>query len=127
MEDGGDQVEAKYRELFSGSLNGIPDSPQFIFNATNLQTGRSFRFSKLYMGDYRIGLISNPTVPLAKVVAALSTFPPFLSPVILDNPGQFEAVEGADLNGESCIHQRLYLSDGGVSRQPWPRNRLESL
>lgn len=110
----GDEVEAKYQELFSGSLNGIPDFPRFIFNATNLQTGRSFRFSKLYMGDYRIGLISNPTVPLAKVVAASSAFPPFLSPVILDNPGQFEAVEGADLNGNSAYTQRLYLSDGGV-------------
>jgi NTE family protein len=110
-----DAVEAKYRdELFNISLDRIPDSPCFVFNATNLQTGRSFRFSKNYIGDYRIGLIRSPTTPLAKVVAASSAFPPFLSPVILDHPGQFEAVPGADLNGKAEYTERLYLSDGGV-------------
>jgi len=108
-------IESKYHErLFDINLSQTPNSPAFIFNATNLQTGRSFRFSKAYMGDYRIGLIRNPTLPLAKVVAASSAFPPFLSPVILDNPGQFEAVKGADLNDDPAYTRRLYLSDGGV-------------
>jgi hypothetical protein len=66
------------------------------------------------MGDYRIGLIRHPTLSLAKVVTASSAFPPFLSPVVIDNPGQFEAVEGADLNGKPEYTQHLYLSDGGV-------------
>jgi NTE family protein len=110
-----DSVESKYREmLFQSSLDRLVDSPRFVFNATNLQTGRSFRFSKPYMGDYRIGLIRNPRLSLAKVVAASSAFPPFLSPVVIDNPGQFEAVEGADLNGRPEYTERLYLCDGGV-------------
>jgi NTE family protein len=66
------------------------------------------------MGDYRIGLIRAPTVALAKVVAASSAFPPFLSPVVIDHPGRFEPVEGADLNGNPDYTTRLYLSDGGV-------------
>jgi NTE family protein len=110
-----DAVESKYREmLFQTSLDRLVNSPWFVFNATNLQTGRSFRFSKAYMGDYRLGLIRNPTLSLAKVVAASSAFPPFLSPVVIDHPGQFEAVEGADLNGRPEYTERLYLSDGGV-------------
>jgi NTE family protein len=110
-----DVVEAKYRAtLLQTSLDRLVDAPAFVFNATNLQTGRSFRFSKPYMGDYRIGLIRNPTVALAKVVAASSAFPPFLSPVVMENPGRFEPVEGADLNGNPDYTNRLYLSDGGV-------------
>ena len=69
---------------------------------------------KPYMGDYRIGLVNSPRVPLARVIAASSAFPPFLSPVVLDNPGHFEPVEGADLNGKPEYTQRLYLADGGV-------------
>jgi NTE family protein len=110
-----DAIEDKYRQyLFQDALNQLVDTPTFVFNATNLQTGRSFRFSKPYMGDYRIGLIRNPTLPLARVVTASSAFPPFLSPVILDHPGHFEAVEGADLNGRAEFTDRIYLSDGGV-------------
>ena len=100
--------------LFQIGLSQLPETPQFVFNATNLQTGRSFRFSKPYMGDYLIGLIRNPTVSLAKAVAASSAFPPFLSPVILENPGNFEAVPGAIFNGNPLYTSRLFLSDGGV-------------
>jgi NTE family protein len=108
-------IEATYGSyLVQGTLRDLPDTPRFIFGATNLQTGRSFRFSKPYMGDYRIGLVNNPRLPLARVIAASSAFPPFLSPVVLDNPGHFERVEGADLNGKPEYTQRLYLADGGV-------------
>jgi NTE family protein len=110
-----EMIEGKYREaLFQTTLDRLPDMPGFVFNATNLQTGRSFRFSKAYMGDYLLGLIRNPTLPLAKVVTASSAFPPFLSPVVIDNPGNFEAVDGAKFNGNPAYTQRLYLSDGGV-------------
>jgi NTE family protein len=51
---------------------------------------------------------------LAKAVAASSAFPPFLSPVILDSPGAFEAMPGATYNGDPAYTTRLYLSDGGV-------------
>jgi len=110
-----DAVEDKYRKhLFQAGLDQLVDAPTFVFSATNLQTGRNFRFSKPYMGDYRIGLIRKPTMSLARVVTASSAFPPFLSPVILDRPGHFEAVEGADLNGRPEYTDRVYLSDGGV-------------
>lgn len=111
----GEAIESKYQaELFQIGLNQLPDAPWFVFNATNLQTGRSFRFSKAYMGDYLVGLIRNPTTPLAKAVAASSAFPPFLSPVLLDPPSAFEAVPGALFNGNPNYTTRLYLSDGGV-------------
>jgi NTE family protein len=109
-----DAVEAKYAPLMPLSLDQLPDSPTFVFNASNLQTGRDFRFSKPYMGDYRIGLIQKPTIAVAKAATASSAFPPFLSPVILDHPGVFEPVAGADLNGNPEYTDKIYLADGGV-------------
>jgi NTE family protein len=58
--------------------------------------------------------VHNPVLPLATAVAASSAFPPVLSPIVIDNPGQFEAVEGADLYGQPEYTGRLYLNDGGV-------------
>ena len=75
----------------------------------------SFRFSKPYAGDYRIGLIRNPTFPVALAVTASSAFPPFLSPVAVEmDPGAFERVEGADLFDQVAYRERLLLTDGGA-------------
>jgi NTE family protein len=110
-----DEVEQAYaKHLFDIRLDQLPDSPTFVVNATNMQTGRSFRFTKNYMGDYRIGLVRKPRLPLAKAVAASSAFPPVLSPVILKDPGSFEAVKGADLAGNPAYTRKLYLCDGGA-------------
>jgi NTE family protein len=112
----GDAVEARYsKDFFQTALNGIPDAPTFVFTATNLQTGRSFRFSKRYMEDEFLGVIRNPAVPLAKVVAASCALPRFLAPVVIDNPGTFESADGTRSNGNSAVTRRLYLSDGGLS------------
>ncbi|MEO8667754.1 MAG: patatin-like phospholipase family protein [Bauldia sp.] len=111
----GEVVEGMYAELLgAATLADLPEAPRFVFNSTNLQTGRTFRFSRPYMGDYRLGLIRNPTVKLAKAVAASSAFPPVLSPVVLDKPGKFEAVEGSDLNGKPEFTERICVADGGV-------------
>jgi NTE family protein len=109
-------VQDRYDEhLFDGvSLRSIPDRPRFVFNATNLQTGRSFRFSKPYMGDYRLGLIRNPDVKLSLAVTASSAFPPVLSPVTLKNLPAFERVEGADLHGDRRYTETIHLTDGGA-------------
>jgi NTE family protein len=115
FETAADVVERQYRKhLFDTSLDKLPDTPVFTINSTNMATGRSFRFSKKYLADYRLGMIRNPTLPLARAVAASSAFPPFFSPVIIDKPGKFEPVKGADLNGNPAYTKKLYLADGGV-------------
>jgi NTE family protein len=112
-----DVVQAAYREHLLGdsTLQALPDHPQFVINATNFGTGVDFRFSKPYAGDYRIGLIPNPTFPLALAVAASSAFPPFLSPVVIDaDPATFQYKDGADLYEQIAYRTRLFLTDGGV-------------
>lgn len=108
-------VRAYDRHLFDGAcLQDIPDTPRFTFMATNLQTGSGWRFAKSYAADYRVGLIDRPTIPLARVVAASSAFPPILSPVRIDLSGEtVKSTAGADLHREPFITTAV-LADGGV-------------
>src|SRR6185503_8466628 len=92
-------AKAYRRHLFGeATLQDLPDHPRFVINATSVQSGVLFRFSKPFMADWRVGLVKNPTVPLAVAVGASSAFPPVLSPVRLDlTPFTFEPGSGADL------------------------------
>ena len=50
-------------------MNG---TPFFVINATNVKSAALWRFSRRYMGDYRVGLVSSPTTRLDAAVAALN-------------------------------------------------------
>ncbi len=111
-----EKVAEAYREhLFEGAtLQQLPDRPRFVINATNVQTGSLWRFSKPYMADYRVGEYRAPQVELAVAVGASSAFPPVLSPVRLTVDGNGYAAEG---RGELCrapFTTSPVLTDGGV-------------
>lgn len=111
----GQRVSRAYRKHLFGdkTVQDLPDRPRFVINATNLQTGALWRFSKPYMGDWRVGRVHNPCVPLADAVAASSAFPPVLSPMVLDlDPDAFDRA-GSDLK-KPGFRRRVVLSDGGV-------------
>lgn len=114
--DTGEALVDAYRQHLYGnaSLRDLPDEPRFVFNATNLQTGRLVRISKPYIADWTLGLLRDPDLPLATAVAASSAFPPFLSPVVFDSPGVFEAAQGSVHHGDPAFTARLQLTDGGV-------------
>lgn len=112
----GEVLARKYRdELFGDAdLQDLPDEPRFVINATNLQSGVLFRFSKPFAWDYRVGKIASPRLPLAAVVAASSAFPPILSPVILRfADSDFEPGSGDDLQ-RAPYTTDVILTDGGV-------------
>ncbi|MBN2702480.1 MAG: patatin-like phospholipase family protein, partial [Methylothermaceae bacterium] len=112
----GERVAKAYRKNLYGeaTLQDLPAAPRFVINATNLQSGALWRFSKPYMADWRVGMIRHPTLLLADAVAASSAFPPVLSPYRLKlDPQSFEAGSGADLQREPYT-RRAILSDGGV-------------
>jgi NTE family protein len=108
-------VRAYDRHLFCGAcLQDIADKPRFTFMATNLQTGSGWRFAKRYAADHRVGLIENPAIPLARVVAASSGFPPVLSPVRIDLTAlNVKPASGADLHCKPFTDEAV-LTDGGV-------------
>ena len=111
-----DRVAGAYRKhvFWHTGLQDLPDRPRFVINATNVQTGSLWRFSKPYMADYLVGLVRNPKVELAVAVAASSAFPPILSPVQLSiDPANFDPAERGPLH-EPPYTSDVVLADGGV-------------
>lgn len=103
------------QHLFTGAtLQDLPESPRFVINATNLQTGKLWRFSRPFMGDWTIGQILTPKVALAKAAAASAAFPPVLSPAILKVKPQDFAPGAQGVNRLPQFMSRIVLSDGGV-------------
>lgn len=104
------------RHLFGTTqLEDLPGRPAFIFQATNLATGRAFRFSRNYVADYLIGSAPSKGFGLATAVAASSAFPPVLSPLILKmNPKHFRRLPGAELWDNAAFRNEIRLTDGGV-------------
>jgi NTE family protein len=111
-----DKVAAAYRRHIFGSagLQDLPDRPRFVINATSIQTGSLWRFSKPYMADYQVGMIRNPEVELAVAVAASSAFPPVLSPLKLKvDAASFDPASRGPLHNPPYTTD-VILSDGGV-------------
>lgn len=90
-----------------------PDTPKFTFYATNMQTGRSFRFRQDMVADYLLG--TNVTVDplLSRVIAASSAFPPIFSPVILPSAPK-DWKDGADIDDLDALRRSIVLADGGI-------------
>jgi NTE family protein len=115
-----DKVADAYRKHLFGkaTLQDLPaDPPRFVINATNVQSGALWRFSRPYVADYRVGMIKNPTIDLAVAVAASSAFPPVLSPLKLElDTSLYEPASGKtseDLHEEPYMTD-VVLTDGGV-------------
>lgn len=111
-------ASAYRRHLFgAATLQDLPsdgEGPRFVINATNLQSGVLWRFSRPYMADYRVGMISEPTVSLADAVAASSAFPPILAPARFRfAEDQYDPDSGEDLQTPPFT-TRPTLADGGV-------------
>ena len=115
-----DEVAGDYRKYLFGNstLQDLPadnEGPRFVINATNVQTKVLWRFSRPYMGDYRVGLIKNPTTELALAVGASSAFPPFLSPVELKlQASDFDANTAGVTLKDKAYRTNVVLTDGGV-------------
>ena len=116
-----DYIAAAYRKYLFGekTLRDITgkdpfNSPFFVINATSVQSGVLWRFTREYMWDYRVGKVDDPEVSIATAVAASSAFPPFLSPQTLKlSPSDFEPGSGKDMQ-EDKYRRNIVLSDGGV-------------
>lgn len=116
----GDYLADSYDDaLFKGATikNGLPDAakgqPKFIIYATNLQTGRSFRFRQDMIADWMLGTSATTDVSLAFAVAASSAFPPVFSPLKLTtDPDHWEG--GEALPNIRALRQHIALADGGV-------------
>lgn len=116
----GDYLTDVYdKHLFQGaSTSDMPDAtqpgqPRFVIYATNMQTGRSFRFRQDMLADWKLGVARGVAVPLARAVAASSAFPPVFSPIILEtDPARWS--DGEPIDHLDDLRRRIVLTDGGV-------------
>src|SRR3989442_12067699 len=91
-------------------------------NATNVQSGALWRFSKPYMWDWRVGKIAHPTTELALAVGASSAFPPLLSPARLTlTDSDFVPATGFDLQ-KPAVHRKRVSDRCRRLRQPRPED-----
>ena len=115
-----DHVTKKYAKYLYGdvTLQSLPDSPWFAINASNLQSGSLWRFTKAYMWDWRVGKIEKPRLSLAQAVSASSAFPPVLSPAILEFKDSDFLPNTGGTGRDNLQHPpfttRVELADGGV-------------
>ncbi len=78
------------KHLFNGAtLEALSGGPRIYLNSTNLSTGNMFFFvagggKPCEMGEHALGVVTKPTFPLCKAVAASSAFPPVFPPLRLD-------------------------------------------
>jgi len=103
------------RRLFgSATLRDLPAHPDVVLYATNMQTGRNFRFTRKYVADWHLGINEHQSVPLATAVAASAAFPPLFSPVTLrTTPSQWRD-PGSSPPDLDKLRRTIRLSDGGV-------------
>ncbi|MET0374729.1 MAG: patatin-like phospholipase family protein [Rhizorhabdus sp.] len=108
------RVSDVYAKMLFGdaTLQDLPQQPVFVINATSVETGKLWRFSRRRAREWSVGEIAAPTFALADVVAASSAFPPVLSPFVLETrASDFTHVEpGVDPH---LLHD-VTLTDGGV-------------
>lgn len=74
----------------------------------------SFRFTRAYARDYRVGCLPYPAIRLAAAMAASSAFPPFLSPYRLDLRGR-PVRPPPNSPYDARYRSQVVLTDGGVS------------
>ena len=113
-----DGVSSSYKKHLFGklTLQDLPDDsagPRFVIDATSVQTGKLFRFSRPYQGEYTVGLWRNPTTRLAEAVTASSAFPPVMSPHVMKPSGTFDPTT-AGVNAHGGFLKKHSLADGGV-------------
>ena len=99
---------------FDIEISNLPSTPQFIFCATNLESGANWEYqsgSTGKMGDFIVGF-RKCDATLANAVAASSAFTPLFPPLIIQSePNSFQGGAATDLTFEK---NRMALTDGGI-------------
>ena len=64
----------------------VPDRPVWTINATNVETGKNWRFSKREMGDWQFGRRCDPPARIAEAAAASAAVPYVIGALKLQLP-----------------------------------------
>lgn len=103
-------VVQKLKNLWEIDINlqGIADSPIWTINTTTGETGKSCRFQKTEMQDYKLGKIKNPSFDLAEILAASAGFPGIIGPLVVD------LTQHDFIPNQGIQNTKISLYDGGL-------------
>ena len=118
IQGGADLLSKSIQDFWeiSGNLNDIPSNPRWILNATTYESGKNWRFiPKSRMGDYVVGYVKEPSIPLTDAMAASAAYPGLIGPLALDTRkfSWFE-FEGQVEREIQPPFAKLHLWDGGL-------------
>jgi NTE family protein len=101
-----------------GRLKDLPETPVWWINATCLETGKNWRFSKREMGDWQFGRHYEPPFSLAQAVAASAAVPYAIGALRFDLPraGWYatDPATSKPLHGIKPTLNAVHLWDGGA-------------
>ena len=105
----------------NGAFMGLWPISRGVFawytNCTTYETGKRFRFCKENMGDYKIGYVEHPDIPLSHVMAASAGFPILIGPYCLSTNGYKWSPSKYSSADYSAPDKIIHLWDGGCLRQ----------
>jgi NTE family protein len=119
----GDYLRRHYEDELFGDMkmHDLPKratniTPLFVFYATNMQTGRNFRFRQDFIADYKLGVNEVANFTLATAVTASSAFPPIFSPINIEtNAGDWRDPKwDGDAGLLNDLRRNMVLADGGI-------------
>lgn len=97
-------------------LSALPERPNFVLCATDMQFGVNWVFERERAGDFQVGYVSPPPAdwPLALAVAASSCFPPIFNPRKLRlDPARFTGGMYPAGRRRDGLVRGMRLTDGG--------------
>lgn len=97
-----------------GNLSELIGNVMWYINCTTYETGKRFRFCKDNMGDYLIGYVANPDIPLSDVMAASAGFPVLIGPYSLSPENYRWTPSYYAKSGWQPPNKTIHLWDGGV-------------
>lgn len=115
-------LENRYRKRVTNAhLRELPESPIYIFCATDLSFGVNWEFTREHVGSYQAGYLAVDSdkedakrMTVAKAIAASACFPPLFGPMRLGiKPNALTGGNYRARNRDSIV-AKLALSDGGV-------------
>lgn len=97
-----------------GNLSQLAGGVMWYINCTTYETGKRFYFCREKMGDYKLGYVERPQIPLSDVMAASAGFPVLIGPYSL-HTGAYHWIPGEYLEPDwKTPHGTIHLWDGGV-------------
>jgi NTE family protein len=102
----------------SGRLTDLPAKPFWVINTTSIESGKNWRFSRNFMGDWKFGTHFGPPFSISEALAASAAVPYVIGALKLKLPADgWQAIEPGTRNPthEIAPHTRtVRLWDGGA-------------